>query len=152
MRRAAHSIRSARTRRGFTLIEAAVVTVIVGVGIMAVMELLAAGSMASAKSNELVTAVNLANNIAERMQGATYSTLMATFDNQTYDPPIDSGGNTLSGFNGWVQTIDVHYVDPNRLTLEVPDSQVEVTARVTVTVKHNGAAIYTTRWMAAAPQ
>ena len=44
--------------RGFTLIEAAIVTAIVGIGIVGVLELLAAGSMSNAESTKLTTATN----------------------------------------------------------------------------------------------
>lgn len=138
-------------RRGFTLIEAAIVTVVVGVGIVGLLELLAAGSMVNGSSAELTTGVFLASNIGEMLQGATYDTLHSTYDNQTYSPPKDACGNSLSGFDGWSQVIDVSYVDPDHLTSKVPDSQVEVTSMVTVNVVHNGKVIYSANWIVAAP-
>src|ERR1043166_3909869 len=100
-------------RRGFTLIEAAIVTAIVGIGIVGVMELLAAGSMANAQSAELTTGVYLANNIDEMLQGVSYANLKSTYDNKTYSPPVDSTGGALSGFTNWKQIISVKYVDHN---------------------------------------
>ena len=76
-------------RSGFTLIEAAIVTAIVGIGIVGVLELLAAGTMANRDSAELTTAVYLANNINEMTQGVDYNVLKSSYDNHTYDPPID---------------------------------------------------------------
>ena len=153
------SRRPAAPRRGFTLIEAAIVTAIVGIGIVALLELLAAGSMANAESTKLTTAVFLANNINELMQGKDYFTLHATYDGKTYgkpsaspnDVPVDGRGQPLAGFGTWAQVIDVQYVDPDRVTLVVPDTQLEPTARVTVQVKHNGILVYTARWLVAAP-
>jgi len=138
-------------RRGFTLIEAAIVTAIVGIGIVGVLELLCAGTMANMDSAQLTTAVYLANNIDEMMQGKTYSTLKSTYDNRTYDPPVDATGGALSGFSGWKQVVSVKYVDHNLLTSIVPDSQVEPTSRITVTVLHNGYAIYTASWVVVQP-
>ena len=136
---------------GFTLIEAAIVTAIVGLGIVGVLELIAAGSMANAASTELTTAVFLAQNVDEMMQGASYATLHSTYDNSTYSPPKDGRGQNLSNFSGWSQVIDVSYVDPNRITFPVPDSQVEVTSVVTVQIVHNSRVIYTAKWLVAAP-
>src|SRR4051812_27964619 len=104
---------SRKLRRGFTLIEAAIVTVIVGVGVTALVQLIGAGSMATAASKELTTAVELANNVNEKMQGASYATLKSTYDDVTYNPPKDALGNNLTAFDGWTQVIDVSYVDHN---------------------------------------
>src|SRR3712207_2741458 len=57
--------RHAAGRRGFTLIEAAMVTVIIGVGVVGMLELLAAGTLSNTKGTELTTAINLANNVRE---------------------------------------------------------------------------------------
>jgi len=54
-----------RARRGFTLIEAALTTVIIGVGVMSMMQLLAAGTASNLGSAELTTGINLAKNIRE---------------------------------------------------------------------------------------
>ncbi len=143
--------RMPRSRRGFTLIESAVVTIIIGVGVVGLVQLLAAGSMANGASTELTTATELANNINEMMQGADYSTLHSTYDNKTYSPPRDALGDSLSQFSGWTQSIDVQYVDPNLITSAVPDTQYEVTSRVTVTVSHNGKSILTEKWLVVAP-
>ena len=143
--------RGARPLRGFTLIEAAIVTAIVGIGIVGVLELLCAGTMANADSAQLTTAVYLANNIDEMMQGKDYTTLKSSYDNRTYDPPVDATGGGLSGFTGWKQVVSVKYVDHNLLTSTVPDSQVEPTSRVTVTVLHNGYAVYTASWVVVQP-
>jgi Tfp pilus assembly protein PilV len=140
-----------RRPRGFTLIEAAIVTVIVGVGIVGLLELMAAGSMVNATSTELTMGVFLASNIDEMMQGASYSTLHSTYDNKTFSPPKDARGVDLSGFPGWSQQIDVSYVDPDMLTSSVPDTQVEWTSRVTVKIVHDGRVVYTAQWLVAAP-
>jgi len=133
------------------LIEAAIVTAIVGIGIVGVLELLAAGTMANRDSAELTTAVYLANNINEMTQGVAYASLKSSYDNHTYDPPIDATGAALGGFTGWKQVVSVKYVDPNLLTSIVPDSQVEPTERVTVSVYHNNVVVYTAVWNVVSP-
>ena len=143
--------RGARPLRGFTLIEAAIVTAIVGIGIVGVLELLCAGSMANMDSAKLTTAVYLANNVDEMMQGKTYSTLKSTYDNKTYDPPVDATGAPLNNFGGWKQVVSVKYVDHNLLTSVVPDAQVEPTSRVSVSILHNGYAVYTATWIVVQP-
>ena len=59
-------------RRGFTLIEAAIVTVIIAVGVVGMLELLAAGSVSNAEGTELTTAINLAANVREVSLGMAY--------------------------------------------------------------------------------
>ena len=98
-------------------------------------------------SAQLTTAVYLANNVDEMMQGKTYSTLKSTYDNRTYDPPVDATGAALSNFGGWKQVVSVKYVDHNLLTSVVPDAQVEPTSRVSVSILHNGYAVYTATWV-----
>lgn len=146
------SRRPSRQRGGFTLIEAAIVTVLIGVGVVAVMQLLAAGTMANADSTRLTTAMGLAGNIRERAVRINYTDLFTSFNDRTYSPPIDATGTVLTNFNAWSQVVDVKYVNPNAVTIAVPDAQVEPTAQVSVTVRYNNQTVYTTSWLAAAPQ
>lgn len=155
---AAAALRSARraTRKGFTLIEAAIVTVIVGVGVVALLQLLAAGSMANIQSSELTTAVFLANNVDEMMQGVAYTSLKSTFDDQVYGGSAgsyvkDGRGVNLTSFTGWKQAINVQYVQIDKLSLPVPDSQVEDACKVSVDIYHNNQVIYNASWVVAKP-
>jgi type II secretory pathway pseudopilin PulG len=158
MQRHQHPATRNARRGGFTLIEAAIVTAIVGIGIVGLLELLAAGSMANINSKQLTTAVFLANNINEMMQGKDYDELKATYDNVTYGgsvaypSPKDGRGENLVGFDSWKQIIDVSYVLPQRLTSVVPDTQVEPTSRVTVKIVANDEIIYQTQWIVAAAE
>jgi Tfp pilus assembly protein PilV len=142
---------STKPCRGFTLIEAAIVTAIVGLGIVGLLELIAAGSMANIESAETTTAVYLAENVNEMMQGVSYATLKSTYDNVTYSTVKDGRGQNLTGFSGWSQVIDVSYVDPDLITMAVPDTQVERTSVVTVSVLHNTKKLYTLKWLVASP-
>lgn len=54
-----------RAARGFTLIEASMVMVIIGVGVLSMLQLLAAGSIQNGDAAEMTKAMTLANNIRE---------------------------------------------------------------------------------------
>jgi prepilin-type N-terminal cleavage/methylation domain-containing protein len=147
-----HKHRQSSIRRGFTLIEAAIVTVIVGVGIVAMLQLMAAGTMANAESTKLTTAMGLVSNIHERALGVQYDQLLTTFNNKTWSPPIDAKGAVINAMNNWSQVVDFQYVDPNAIKNAVPDTQVEGTGRMTVTIIHNNQNVYTTSWLVAASE
>jgi hypothetical protein len=59
----------APARRGFTLAEGALVTVIVGVGVIGMLELMAAGTTSNSDATEVTTAINLAHNVREVLLG-----------------------------------------------------------------------------------
>ena len=136
--------------RGFTLTETALATVIIGVAFTAMLQLLAAGTVANRESTEMTTAINLAGNIHEAAIRMGYADV---FDLEgTHNPAVDATLTGIPGMPGWTQVVDVSYVDESRLTLPVPDTQYEPTARVTVTVRRNGKDVYTTNWIAAAAE
>lgn len=144
---------AAAPRRAFTLIEAMLVTVIVGVGVMAMLELLAAGTLVNGESNELTTAVQLANNINELCVRTKYQDLrtrVATSGGRVFDPPIDGRGNQMRGYQDWSQFVTVKYVEPHRLTVAVPDGQPEPTSQVRVEIRRYGKTVYTTSSIVAA--
>jgi hypothetical protein len=156
-------------RRAFTLIEAAYVTVIVGVGTVAVMELLAAGTMANGVGREMTTAVNLANNVHEITLGmpladpdaptvwVSREATPAAYDNvtdldgQTFSPPLDVRRQPIPGYGNWAQSVKVETVAPDALTSVRPNSMAVPTARVTATILHNGKPVHTASWLAVGP-
>src|SRR5258706_13555238 len=109
------SLARRKARRGFTLIEAAMTTVIIGVGCVAMLQLLGAGTIANNDGAELTTAMNLAGNVPECMTGVGYSDLttpthwgteagetttasyndLDDFDGQAFSPPIDRRRKSL---------------------------------------------------------
>src|SRR5215203_2914642 len=97
-------------RKGFTLVEAAIVTAIVGFCIVGVLQLMAAGTMANAEAAETTTAIGLAGNIHERALSVKYASIFTTFNDKTYSGsaspptgPIDGKGNVISGMTAWQQ-------------------------------------------------
>ena len=165
-----------RRRPGFTLIEAAITTVIIGVGCVAMLELLAAGTIANKEGTELTTAINLAGNVREAMSGLYYTDPTSPthwgaetgetspalyddlddFDGWTSSPgnPIDARRAPLgSDYSTWAQKVKVDSINPANLTatashLTLPPEQ-RPTCRITVTITHNGKTIYTQNWIAA---
>ena len=131
-------------RRGFTLIEAALTTVIIGVGVMAMLELLAAGTSSNVDASQLTTAMNLAKQVREVTIQKTFEEIVA-MDGDAYAPPQDGSGLPMNTLTGWEQAIRVQPVDPNRLTLAQIDDDPEA-VRVTVTVKHNGNQVTQASW------
>jgi prepilin-type N-terminal cleavage/methylation domain-containing protein len=160
-----------RPRRGFTLIETALTVTIVGVAIVSLVQLLAAGTVANVDSAELTTGVTLARNVREFslrlafMDSTTPSTWgldagesaadPTTFDDsndlagRTFSPPIDSAGKKLTGFDDWSQATSVVTVDPNRLntTATIPNGSTPVN-RITVTVFHHQHKVCDLTWYA----
>jgi len=133
-----------RALRGFTLMEASLATMIVGIAFVAVLQLLAVGTMANMQSAEQTTAVNLARDIRELLLQKKYVNL-PTYNNVSYQPPHDSRGIEISDLATWKQTITVQAVDPFRLTTNIVDSTPSA-VRVTVTVLHNDQKVCDLSW------
>ena len=74
---------SAGARAGFTLIEAAMVMVIVGIGVISMLELLAAGTVSNSDAAGITTAMTLASSVREASLGLAF-----------YDPQQSAGART----------------------------------------------------------
>jgi hypothetical protein len=164
-----------RRRRGFTLIEAATTTVIIGVGCVAMLQLLGAGTMANHQGTEGTVAMNLAGNVREAMAGLAFSDLTSPthwgpedgettvkkyndlddFDGWSSAPacPIDAKRDPLpTEYASWCQQVKVESVKPDNLAVTMahltlaPD--LRPASRITVTIYHNGNMIYSESWVA----
>jgi hypothetical protein len=156
--------------RAFTLIEAALATVLVGIGIVALLQLFTAGTLTSAGAIDLTTASTLANNIRELTQSLDFADTAAPahwglepgetqltaddlddLDGQSFTPPIDARRTALADFAGWTQSIKVESIDPSHLNTPIshgtlsPDQR--PISRITVTVTHQGKTICTSEWL-----
>ncbi len=156
-------------RGGFTLIESALCTVIVGVGVVAMIQLMAAGTMSNSEGTELTTAINLANNVREISLGlpfadpqapttwATKESTVAAYDDVldlddcTFSPPLDVRRQPISAYSNWSQVVTVQSVAQDNLTSVRPDTMAEATARVTCVIKHNNDEVYQLSWLVVAP-
>jgi prepilin-type N-terminal cleavage/methylation domain-containing protein len=135
-----------KTRRGFTLIEASLATVIIGVGVVAMLELIAAGTRVNVDNTQRTTATNLAKNVREYALKLTYAQLVA-LNGSSWTPPIDSRGVAVSDFDDWKQSITVSGADPNQLTRTVSLGSAK-TLKLTVTVTHNSEQMSSLSWYA----
>ena len=139
-----------RRRAGFTLIEAALTTVIVGVGFVAMLQLLAAGTISNIKGIEGTTGSNLCKNVREYyLWNKKWTDLVALKGPAfTISPgPIDSRGSVLTEFSAWKQTVSVQVVDPNLLTLNLSNGIASPDAlRMTVSVSHLDREVCTLSW------
>lgn len=138
-----------RHRRGFTLIEAALVTVIVGVGVVSMLRLLAAGTFVNAQSARNTTAMNLAANLHEAMLRKTLDQVVA-MNNAAYSPAVDSNLDSIGSMSSWSQKVAVKYVQPDKLTSQSLNKS--TAALVTITVLHNGDEVYASRRLVTAAQ
>jgi hypothetical protein len=157
-------------RGGFTLIEASMVTAIIGLGVMAMLELLAAGSVSNAYGTEMTTAVNLARNVHEislglpfydpqeptkwdtkEAGGVTAWDDLLDLDGASFSPPLDVRKQPMPLYEGWTQKVSVETVAHDFVGSVRPDTTTEPTAQVTVVVMHHGKEIYKLSWLAVAP-
>src|SRR5687767_14227459 len=102
--------RASLGRRGFTLMEAMLATIIIGVGLLALMQLMGSLTAQNATAHQMTTARLLATNVHEAMAGLTFSDPAYSntyfgpepgetlphyndtddFDGRTFSPPIDA--------------------------------------------------------------
>lgn len=161
MTHAAPSRRNARAApRGFTLIEAAVATMIVGSGIVAVMAAQRAFHVQNEWAAQAAVAQQLGAEVRELVLGlpqrdpvtgddlwgaepdedgvADFDDLDdfdgAVFDSADGSGPLNALREPIAGMDGWRQRIVVDNVDPFELTRTVDDGASEL-VRVTVVVE-----------------
>lgn len=166
--------RPPRSRGGFTLIEAALATIIIGVGVVSMMQLFAALTSQNAVSAQETSAMMLANNVVEavaalpfndpqtgtRTFGPETGQVLATFDDiddfdgQSFNPPIDAMRQPIAALSAYSQVVSVVPVYSNQPT-NGPTAKTTYTGAVRVTViilhrppNHSTAGeIYRTSWL-----
>lgn len=119
-------------------------TVIIGVGVIALIELLAAGTVSNVRGTEMTTGINLAKNIRELALQKTFPELPA-MHNDSYSPPVDSRGVALADMPDWTQVVKVESVDPNLLTTPLPNDTPQA-VRMTATINRNGRKVCDLTW------
>lgn len=157
-----------RRRGGFTLIEVAVATAIIGIGMAALLTATMSGTRSNDAGKKLTQAVFLAQEIREWTlklpfsdpdpgdqgnppgpDGSDPQVFVDDLDdlaNVTYTPPRDGQGMTLYDLSNWSQTITLTWVDPADLTTPVAPGASDVVF-VSVGVSHDGTSMLTTGWL-----
>jgi type II secretory pathway pseudopilin PulG len=130
-------------RAGFTLLETALATIIIGVGVLAIMGLFDACTQQNKAGAQATTAMLLAGHIQELMEGlpfcdpvkgaATFGpetgeTLSSfndidDFDGQTFNPPIDSTRTPVASLSQYSQVVSVMPVYPNQPSVNTDESK-----------------------------
>lgn len=133
-----------RARAAFTTFEAILATTIIGLGFVAMVNLIAVDTRNNREGTELTTGVNLARNIREMSITMKYADQLG-LNGASYTPPKDSRGVTLNDFVNWQQVVTVQGVSPTDPTTTVPDTN-PAAVRMTTTVSHNGKQVCSLSW------
>lgn len=156
--------------RGFTLIEAAMTTAIIGIAFASMLELFATCTRQNRAAASITTAAMLATHIRETMLPLPFSDpnpLSATFGAEagettasyddvddfnglTFNPPIDAGRQPIPQLSQYSQTVSVVNVNPS---LPSGTGTAGSAVRVTVTILYQSNAsspverVYSQSWL-----
>ncbi len=163
------------TQKGFSLVEVAVATAIVGMGIAAVLVSVESGTRVNDAGKKLTRAIFLAQEVREWTLKLPLSDpdpadannpvgpdgtdpqdyvddlddlLGYTGTGVTYDPPRDGTGMTIYDLtnSGWTQTIDLTWRNPWNLSEIYPDGTTDV-IYVEVSISIGGDEVLETGWI-----
>ncbi len=139
-----NSERSRRgTPKGFTLVEVLITSIVIGLGIVAVMAAIGSGTRINEAGVSLTRAGFLTQEIRE--WSMNLDTLNDLTD-VTYSPPRNSLGEELNDMTGWSQTLTVTWRSPTDLDVIVPSGSSDI-AHMQLGVEHNGELILSTDWL-----
>ncbi|MCD6304042.1 MAG: type II secretion system protein [Planctomycetes bacterium] len=157
-------------RGGFTLIEVAVATVIVGIALAALLVATASNTRVNDAGSKMAQAIAFAQEIREWTlqlpfsdpdpgdagnppgpDGANPQVFVDDLDDLmevTYSPPRDGQGGVIYGYNDWSETINLSWRDPNDPCNEVSPGASDLVC-VRVDISHQGKSVYSTAWLVA---
>ena len=104
---------------GFTLVEVAVATAIIGVGVSALLVSVGAGTRVNDDAQKLTQATFLAGEVREWASNQTFANLTALPSPTTYTPPHDGGGNVIADMANWSQKVTITARNPADLSASV---------------------------------
>jgi len=132
---------------GFTLVEALFAAMLLGLVIAALAAASGAFTMANGYGVDLSTAEFLIEEVRERTANVDVDTLLASYDGQTFSPPVDVSGAAMTDFGEFGQQVEIGYVESGNFgnTVTGPTDFV----RLTVTVTKGGQPVSSTSWIRA---
>ena len=156
------------SRRGFSLVEVAIATALLGIGIAALVVASRSSTQVNAAGRDTTQATYLAQEVREWTlklpfsdqdpgdagnppgpDGSDPQQFVDDLDDLmdvTYSPPRDAEGVPMYTLAGWSQHITLEWRAPDSLGTTVAPGSTDV-VRVTVTVAHNGQTVLTTGWL-----
>lgn len=133
---------------GFTLVEALFAAMLLGLVVAALAAASGAFTMANGYGADLSTAEFLVEEVRERTANVDFDTLIATYDGQSFSPPVDISGAALSDFSEFAQQITVEHVQSGNFG-QIDSAGTSDFVRVTVTVTKGGQPVTSTSWIRA---
>lgn len=134
--------------RGFSLVEAMLAIVIVGVAVTASAHLLAVGTKTNADAHRLTTGLHLAVSVREMAYGKSADEML-TFNGRTLSPPVDARGQGIAGLDAWEQVITVQRMDEGNVTFPAGSGSNSRVLRLAVEVRFDGRTVTNEEWLIA---
>ena len=129
-----------RLRRGATLIDVALAVVILGLGVVAVLQFMATGTKANRTLSDVFLGKTVAQACHEWAAGQSYATIAGIVTTpKTFAPVIDARGSAMNGYTGWTESLSARTVSNTNLTVADPTGQV---VELTVSVSCNNQPMY----------
>jgi len=137
-------IRTGRRREvGFTLMEAVFSIMIVGLGVVAMMQLFGSGTKVNAYGNHLSSAVFLAEELQAMTDDVAFDDLLS-YNGQTFNG-VDANEKPVEGLANYQQQLFAEGVTPGDLTVYVGHDQEII--RLTAVVNHQGLELARISWL-----
>ena len=154
------------TRSGFTLVEAAIATALIGIALAALLTALRSGTRTNEASRRLTQAVFLAQEIREwtlrlpfedpeepgEVPGSEEGDPQTAVDDLddlmdvTFSPPRDAYGSAIIDMSGWSETITLTWRDSSNVAAAVSDGASDV-VHVRASTSFQGREVFTTSWL-----
>ncbi len=142
-----------RGARGFTLIEALIATILIGLGAVAVMMSAGSGTKVNQASLDMTQASFLAQELREwtlqlPIDDPNSTNDLKAMDSNSFTTPLDGRGSQITGMPHWKEKITVTWRNPSDLDSAVADGASDI-VYVEVTIKRHDYEILTTGWLIA---
>jgi hypothetical protein len=116
---------------------------IVGLGVVAMMQLMGSGTKVNAYGNHLSSSVFLADELQAMTDDVAFEDLLS-FDGQTFNG-VDANGNSVQGLEKYEQQLLAEGVTPEDLTVYVGVDPEMI--RLTAVVRHQGVELARVSWL-----